>query len=452
MRRLLLTLLTLLVARRPRPGGDPRDRDRRRPDPDRRRAAGRPGRGRVARDGRRHGADLRAVVADRARAAAARLRRRPTRTTRTTSGSTLDDAVDRVRAAGMKVTLTVTGPGPAWTSALAGPAAGTVEAAAVRLRRVRDRRREAVRLARRPLHPLERAEHLDLAVAAGSLHARPLHARLAAPLPRAGPRRVPRHRRPRPRRRDRDRRAVAARPAAAQREHGDAAAALPARGSAAAPTAQRHDARASAAASSRRPATASRSTPTAAARRPSAAPERRRRRPLPDPQPVGHARPAQAREGHQVHQPRLPIFIDEYGYQTNPPDRIAGHQAAARRTPGSSAPPTSPGARRGSSSSRSTCGATSRAARTALSGWQSGLRFTGGRAKPSLAHFDTPFALDAANRRLWGQVRPGGAHTVTVERRAEGGVGRLAVTRQRRATGLRRPLAQAAHTATGPTA
>ena len=28
----------------------------------------------------------------------------------------VDNAVDRVRAAGMKVTLTVTGPGPAWTS------------------------------------------------------------------------------------------------------------------------------------------------------------------------------------------------------------------------------------------------------------------------------------------------------------------------------------------------
>jgi hypothetical protein len=38
------------------------------------------------------------------------------------------------------------------------------------------------------------------------------------------------------------------------------------------------------------------------------------------------------------------------------------------------------------------------------------------------SHFDTPFALDAPARRLWGQVRPGGAHTVTVERKAKGGI------------------------------
>ena len=54
-------------------------------------------------------------------------------------------------------------------------------------------------------------------------------------------------------------------------------------------------------------------------------------------------------------------------------------------------------------------------------GWQSGLRYARGRAKPSLAHFDTPFALDAARGRLWGQVRPGGAHELVVERHLRGG-------------------------------
>ena len=52
-----------------------------------------------------------------------------------------------------------------------------------------------------------------------------------------------------------------------------------------------------------------------------------------------------------------------------------------------------------------------------FSGWQSGLRYVGGRAKPALAHFDTPFVLDAVRSRLWGQVRPGGRQTVTVEQR-----------------------------------
>jgi hypothetical protein len=42
-------------------------------------------------------------------------------------------------------------------------------------------------------------------------------------------------------------------------------------------------------------------------------------------------------------------------------------------------------------------------------------------AKPSLAHFDTPFVLDAARGWLWGQVRPGGAHELVVERRQRGG-------------------------------
>ena len=61
-----------------------------------------------------------------------------------------------------------------------------------------------------------------------------------------------------------------------------------------------------------------------------------------------------------------------------------------------------------------------RRAGSPFAGWQSGLRFLGGKPKPALAHFDTPMALDAARSRLWGQVRPGGAQTVRVERRSRG--------------------------------
>jgi hypothetical protein len=119
--------------------------------------------------------------------------------------------------------------------------------------------------------------------------------------------------------------------------------------------------------------------------------------------------------------PRMPIFIDEYGYQTRPPDRISGikprtqdawlQRAAylAWRTP------------RIRLFTQYLWRDEPRSANGSFSGWQSGLRFAKGRAKPSLAHFDTPFALDARNARLWGQVRPGGAHTVTVERRRPGG-------------------------------
>jgi len=117
---------------------------------------------------------------------------------------------------------------------------------------------------------------------------------------------------------------------------------------------------------------------------------------------------------------RFGVYIDEYGYQTRPPDPIAGisprtqdawlQRAAylAWRHPRVRLftqylwrdEPRGPG--------------------RSFAGWQSGVRFAGGRAKPSLAHFDTPFALDAARNRLWGQVRPGGAHTVRVERRLPG--------------------------------
>lgn len=113
---------------------------------------------------------------------------------------------------------------------------------------------------------------------------------------------------------------------------------------------------------------------------------------------------------------RFGIYIDEYGYQTKPPDKAGGvalsrqdrwlQEAAyiAWRNPRIKLfsqylwrdEPRKNGG---------------------YGGWQSGLRFTDGRAKPSLSHFDTPFELDATRNRLWGQVRPGGAATVTVQHR-----------------------------------
>ena len=45
------------------------------------------------------------------------------------------------------------------------------------------------------------------------------------------------------------------------------------------------------------------------------------------------------------------------------------------------------------------------------------LRSPDGSGRPCAA----PFVLDAARGRLWGQVRPGGAHELVVERRLRGG-------------------------------
>ena len=117
---------------------------------------------------------------------------------------------------------------------------------------------------------------------------------------------------------------------------------------------------------------------------------------------------------------RFGVYVDEYGYQTRPPDPIAGvtlHQQdrwlqeAAYIAWRSSRiklltqylwrdePPTSKGS---------------------YGGWQSGLLFASRRSKPSLKHFDSPFFVDGRRNRLWGQVRPGGAHSVTVQSRRNG--------------------------------
>ena len=59
----------------------------------------------------------------------------------------------------------------------------------------------------------------------------------------------------------------------------------------------------------------------------------------------------------------------------------------------------------------------------AYAGWQSGLHFVDGRPKPALAAFTAPFIVErtGATTRFWGQVRPGEAHTVTLLRRPQGG-------------------------------
>jgi hypothetical protein len=115
------------------------------------------------------------------------------------------------------------------------------------------------------------------------------------------------------------------------------------------------------------------------------------------------------------------LWLDEYGYQTNPPDPFLGVSPARQdrwlqqagyltwRNP------------RVKLLTQYVWQDEPAAAGSAYSGWQSGLRYAGGRAKPALAHFPVPFFLDAARGLLWGQVRPGGAHPVLVQRRRHGG-------------------------------
>jgi hypothetical protein len=115
---------------------------------------------------------------------------------------------------------------------------------------------------------------------------------------------------------------------------------------------------------------------------------------------------------------RFGIYVDEYGYQTNPPDKNSGVSWSRQD--------------RYLQRAAYVAWRNSRIrlftqylwrderVRRSFGGWQSGLRTNGGRAKASYRHFDTPFDLDAGRNLLWGQVRPGGRHTVTVQQRPKG--------------------------------
>jgi hypothetical protein len=114
---------------------------------------------------------------------------------------------------------------------------------------------------------------------------------------------------------------------------------------------------------------------------------------------------------------RFDLYLTEYGYQTQPPDKLLGVSLTrqdrwlqegaylASRDPRVRNltqyvwrdEPVGPGGR--------------------YPGWQSGLLFANGRAKPALRHFPRPFFLDARRSRLWGQDRPGGGHTVRIQQR-----------------------------------
>jgi hypothetical protein len=111
------------------------------------------------------------------------------------------------------------------------------------------------------------------------------------------------------------------------------------------------------------------------------------------------------------------VFYTEFGYQTNPPDPFAGvslrtqsrylQQAAhiAYRTPRVL----------GFNQFRLTDGALKGAGPSRFEEFQSGLLFRSRKPKPSYRTFTNPFVI--TGNRFWGQVRPGGRHSVTVQHR-----------------------------------
>lgn len=117
---------------------------------------------------------------------------------------------------------------------------------------------------------------------------------------------------------------------------------------------------------------------------------------------------------------KLGLWLDEFGYQTNPPDKFTGITLAqqdqwlqraayqAWRNP------------RVKLFAQYLWYDEPRSLNNETGGWQSGLRFNDGRAKPALKHFALPFAVDAGKGRLWGQVRTRETRSVKVQRKLAG--------------------------------
>jgi hypothetical protein len=122
------------------------------------------------------------------------------------------------------------------------------------------------------------------------------------------------------------------------------------------------------------------------------------------------------------------LYFTEWGYQTRPPDPIQGVTLAQQSRylqQGSYIAYKDPRVKlltqyewrdekigRGTNPARK------------YSGWQSGLRFNSDKPKPSLTSFANPFFIsqrpNSRKARLWGQVRPGDTHRITVQRRKAG--------------------------------
>ena len=136
-----------------------------------------------------------------------------------------------------------------------------------------------------------------------------------------------------------------------------------------------------------------------------------------------HAARGRPQEGRRR---QVPLYFTEWGYQTRPPDRTRGVSLAQQ----------SRYLQQGAYLAYATPACAADAVRVArrarapqhggdrYAGWQSGLRFVNDKAKPAFKTFANPFFIDqrpgSRSARLWGQVRPGVTHRVTVQRRKAG--------------------------------
>ncbi len=118
------------------------------------------------------------------------------------------------------------------------------------------------------------------------------------------------------------------------------------------------------------------------------------------------------------------VDLTEFGYQTSPPDHAVGvtlAQQARYLQQASYIAWRSPRVRGLSFYQWDDEPVISRGRGSrAYSGWQSGLRFVNGKPKPALATFPAPFVIDRGRRVAWGQVRPDAAPLATLMIRPHG--------------------------------
>ena len=118
------------------------------------------------------------------------------------------------------------------------------------------------------------------------------------------------------------------------------------------------------------------------------------------------------------------VYLTEFGYQTSPPDLVSGISLplqARYLQQASYIAWRNPRIRSLSFYQWDDEPVLSRGRGTrAYSGWQSGLRFVTGRAKPALSTFQAPFVIDLRARVAWGQVRPAASPVVTLMERPPG--------------------------------
>ena len=124
---------------------------------------------------------------------------------------------------------------------------------------------------------------------------------------------------------------------------------------------------------------------------------------------------------------KLPIYLDEYAYQTKPPDRVLG--VSAREQAKWMAQSAYLAWKHPRIVNLTWYVWEDEPENAVGGGWQSGVRYFRGKKKPAFAVFRAPFWAERARRgvaRVWGQVRPGGQTTVTLERKSGGSWKRVA--------------------------